>query len=335
MSVPTTPDAPAEWSLETAIAESGFMDDFTSLLGGEADTPAAATETPPSETGRETPETATEPKAETPATEDASDAAGEGQEVFTRQQYERSRAKANKQRDDAIQEAARVRGELDQRAKDLAENEFQRGVLLRTDQLLDNLLLQKGHTTLEDKRAAQIQAYNEMRSARDLAVEADLQSVQADTAKQQWTEQQVTAANAEADAIFARNSMVLQREAGAAGVPTFDAETALLDVLHSAEYQQDIGDINSLPDRAQMKAAADRLYARAMREVRTKFGALAEVTRAQAAPPPQAAAPPPQEFTRTTTTGAQGYDIDSALERTFDPDNFFSIIQANPHLRGR
>jgi len=322
--MPDQPDAPAPldevgtWNLADALAATDFGAEYAKLA--TADTPAAPDDQPTSE-----------PSGLAKPVEDAEEPKADEARTYTKEEVESRRATAQRERDQARQEAEKLRADAEARAKALEENEFQRGVQLRTLQILEILNMQKGATDLQDLRQAQMQAYQEMQAARSQIVEADIQRVQSETLQEQRTREQMEAANAKAEALFAKRAMGLHREMVSAGVPTFDTETALMDVINSEKYQKQIGRIALLPASEQYAASID-LYEAMEDVVRAKGMQLAQ-TRQPAAR--QAAAPPESAVHIPDRQPAQGFDLTSALENTFSAENFLATVAANPHLQGR
>lgn len=315
-------DEVGTWDLATALAETDFGSEFARL--GTADTPAAPDDQPTSAEGLAKPvETPEEPQAEEPKPDER---------TYTREEVESRRATAQRERDQARQEAEKLRTDAERQAQALEENEFQRGVQLRTLQLLELLNMQKGATDLHDLRQAQIQAYQEMQAARSQIAEADIQRVQQETAREQQSREQVETANAKAEALFAKRVMGLHREMVTAGVPTFDTETALMDVINTEKYQKQIGRIALLPASEQYAASID-LYEAMEDVVRAKGLQLAQAHQTPARP--AATAPPASAVTIPDRQPAQGFDLEQALEQTFTAENFFATVAANPHLQGR
>lgn len=325
---PSPASEAASSSFSDALRASGFME---SVLGTEADTPAASSDQPTSDEGLAKPAATTEeqkPETQESSTEDTGE---KSERTYTKDEVEARRATAQRERDTARRELEEARKQAADHQKLLEENEFQRGVQLLTIQYLEQLTLQKGATDLQDFRQAQMRAWQDMTAARSNAVEADIQKVQHEAHEEQWTQQQVDAANTKARAMFIEQAFEAREEAITKGVPTFDAKTALETVLFSEKYQRQVERIILLPANKQEEAAKD-LYEQAREVVRGQMDKLA-AAKAPRTAAPQSVAPTESSIPQPNARG--GFDVATALENTFATENFNRIVSENPHLRAR
>jgi hypothetical protein len=344
----TASDAPAidldtegDWSVASALAE---IAELVLPTGDRANLP-------PEDDGDQPAPTKVEPEkpakvekaasaAEDPAEEESSEAGDDDTARYTKKQYERSRAEANRQRDLAEKDRQEVRQQLAELQKQHEQNEFDRGVALLAHQMIEQRAAQVGAVQPAELQAIHGEAWRITSERRAAFQQAQAQAAQQQAVATEVTTVRQTAAEQAKLNLFQQQSIEMTKEAIAAGVPTYDVDTALMDVINTAKFQNRIAAINELTNPTRQKEQALDLYDDAKAVVRAKIADLkvkAE-TKAKAKGPTavlRASQTDPDSLAQTAPGQRAAYTYGGLadIQSVFDGDNYRNILDSTPSLR--
>ncbi len=257
-------------SQEIEGAFAGFSADDEPIAASESDAPSA--KPAGRDTGTGTPEASS--GAETSASEkDEQETTAKAEDkLYTKEQYERARAEANRQRDKQANEARQLQAQLEQIRKDLEQARFDREVYLRATERLRARADSPDGVSYRDVDEATRASFEEVAQLKQTSVQAQQQDAAQQMQRATLQNQAIMQRDLAAASNYNKVISTLAQEAIAAQVTNLDVVALFARQADDPDIRSDIDEWRNpdiSPDRAQL--LIERIHRRSAAAVRSQI----------------------------------------------------------------